>query len=161
MFPWYLVVSAALGNPASRSFQFSPAHLQLVLSRPVLKWNHRRCFRPFSRSCDNSFLRFGGSAVTIIRPEAPFVIYRLRSFSPTRPVGSFSTANQLTEKQKNALVISDTLIAELLEIDEIVIGTPMYNFAVPALPVKSALCGDGRACRRNLHSHPFTTYGKK
>ena len=89
------------------------------------------------------------------------MIYRLRSFSPTRPVGAFSTANQLTEKQKNALVISDTLIAELLEIDEIVIGTPMYNFAVPALPAKSALCGDGRPCRRNLHSHPFTTYGKK
>jgi FMN-dependent NADH-azoreductase len=29
--------------------------------------------------------------------------------------------------------LSDTLIAELLLADQIVIGTPMYNFAVPAV----------------------------
>jgi FMN-dependent NADH-azoreductase len=47
-------------------------------------------------------------------------------------IGAFSTPDQLTDSHKSALAISDKLIAELLEADEIVIGTPMYNFAVPA-----------------------------
>src|ERR1700724_4626959 len=47
--------------------------------------------------------------------------------------GAFSTPDQLTDRQKSALAISDTFIAELLEPDEIVLGTPMYNFAVPAV----------------------------
>jgi FMN-dependent NADH-azoreductase len=48
-------------------------------------------------------------------------------------IGAFSAPDQLTDSHKSALAISDTLIAELLEADEIVIGTPMYNFAVPAV----------------------------
>jgi FMN-dependent NADH-azoreductase len=48
-------------------------------------------------------------------------------------IGAFSTPDQLTDSHKSALAISDKLIAELLEADEIVIGTPMYNFAVPAV----------------------------
>ena len=48
-------------------------------------------------------------------------------------IGASSTPDQLTNSHKSALAISDTLIAELLEADEIVIGTPMYNFAVPAV----------------------------
>jgi FMN-dependent NADH-azoreductase len=48
-------------------------------------------------------------------------------------IGAFSTPDQLTDSHKSALAISDTLIAELLEADQIVIGTPMYNFAVPAV----------------------------
>jgi FMN-dependent NADH-azoreductase len=48
-------------------------------------------------------------------------------------IGSFSRPDQLTDNHKSALAISDMLIAELLEADEIVIGTPMYNFGVPAV----------------------------
>jgi len=48
-------------------------------------------------------------------------------------MGAFSTPDQHTDRHKSALAISDKLIAELLEADEIIIGTPMYNFAVPAL----------------------------
>jgi FMN-dependent NADH-azoreductase len=48
-------------------------------------------------------------------------------------MGAFSPPDQVTNDHKNALAISDTLIAELLEADEIVMGTPMYNFAVPAV----------------------------
>src|SRR6202047_163959 len=48
-------------------------------------------------------------------------------------MGAFSPPEQLTEQHKSALAISDTLIAELLEADDIIIGTPMYNFAVPAV----------------------------
>jgi FMN-dependent NADH-azoreductase len=48
-------------------------------------------------------------------------------------MGAFSPPDQVTDGHKNALAISDTLIAELLEADEIVMGTPMYNFTIPAV----------------------------
>ncbi len=48
-------------------------------------------------------------------------------------IGSFSTPDQQTDVHKKALAISDQLVNELLEADQIVIGTPMYNFAVPAV----------------------------
>jgi FMN-dependent NADH-azoreductase len=47
-------------------------------------------------------------------------------------VGAFSAPEQHTAEHKDALKVSDDLIAELFAADEIVIGTPMYNFAVPA-----------------------------
>ena len=34
---------------------------------------------------------------------------------------------------REAIKVSDDFIAELLSADEIVIGTPMYNFSIPAL----------------------------
>jgi FMN-dependent NADH-azoreductase len=48
-------------------------------------------------------------------------------------MGAFSPPDQMTDQHKSALAISDTLIAELLAADEIIIGTPMYNFTVPAV----------------------------
>ncbi len=47
--------------------------------------------------------------------------------------GAFSAPDQHSEASKKALAISDLLIAELLQADTIVIGTPMYNFTVPAV----------------------------
>ena len=47
--------------------------------------------------------------------------------------GSFTAPTEHTKSHRRALAMSDELIAELLEADEIVIGTPMYNFAVPAV----------------------------
>ena len=46
--------------------------------------------------------------------------------------GAYSTPDQQTPEHKQALKISDELIAELFAADEIVIGAPMYNFGVPA-----------------------------
>jgi FMN-dependent NADH-azoreductase len=46
--------------------------------------------------------------------------------------GAYSDPAQHTPEQKAALAISNELTAELLAADEIVLGTPMYNFAVPA-----------------------------
>jgi FMN-dependent NADH-azoreductase len=46
--------------------------------------------------------------------------------------GAYSAPEQHTPEHKKALAISDELVAELLSADEIVLGTPMYNFAVPA-----------------------------
>ena len=47
--------------------------------------------------------------------------------------GAFSSPDQHTPEQKNALKVSDDLIAELFAADHIVIGTPMYNFSIPAI----------------------------
>jgi len=47
-----------------------------------------------------------------------------------------SNPASLTADQKQVLQISDTLVAELVEADTIVIGAPMYNFAIPA-PLKA------------------------
>lgn len=47
--------------------------------------------------------------------------------------GAYSSPDQHTPEQKAALKVSDDLIAELFAADEIVIGTPMYNFSTPAV----------------------------
>ena len=46
--------------------------------------------------------------------------------------GAYTTPDQQTPEHKQALKLSDELIAELFAADEIVIGAPMYNFGVPA-----------------------------
>ena len=46
--------------------------------------------------------------------------------------GIFLPADKHTPEMQRALAVSDELIAELLSADEMLIGTPMYNFTVPA-----------------------------
>ena len=46
--------------------------------------------------------------------------------------GLFLPEESRTPEMRHALAISDELIAELFAADEILIGTPMYNFTVPA-----------------------------
>lgn len=46
--------------------------------------------------------------------------------------GAYSSPEQHTPDQNAALKVSDDLVAEFLAADEIVLGTPMYNFNVPA-----------------------------
>jgi len=46
--------------------------------------------------------------------------------------GIFVPAEQRSMEQQDALKISDELIAELFAADHILLGTPMYNFTVPA-----------------------------
>jgi FMN-dependent NADH-azoreductase len=46
--------------------------------------------------------------------------------------GIFLPAEQRTPEMREALKVSDELIAELFAADHILIGTPMYNFTVPA-----------------------------
>lgn len=48
-------------------------------------------------------------------------------------MGAFSAPAQHTDSHKRALAISDELVGELLAADVVVIGTPMYNFAIPAI----------------------------
>ena len=47
--------------------------------------------------------------------------------------GAFTPAEQHSPEMRQAIKVSDDYIAELLAADEIVIGTPMYNFSIPAL----------------------------
>ncbi len=47
--------------------------------------------------------------------------------------GAFSAPDKHTDENKAALKISDEFIAELNAADQILITTPMYNFAVPAV----------------------------
>jgi FMN-dependent NADH-azoreductase len=46
--------------------------------------------------------------------------------------GAYSPPEHHNENHKKALALSDELVAEILAADEIVVATPMYNFAVPA-----------------------------
>ncbi len=46
--------------------------------------------------------------------------------------GAFSSPDRQTDAHKAALGVSDDLIAELKAADHIVLGTPMYNFNIPA-----------------------------
>lgn len=47
--------------------------------------------------------------------------------------GAYSLAEQHTPEVKEALAVSDKLIAKLHAADEIVIGAPMYSFSIPAI----------------------------
>ena len=66
------------------------------------------------------------------------VIYRDLSEKPLPFVdlpwiaAAYSTPDQHTPEQQAAIGVSNELVDELLAADEIVIGTPMYNFNVPA-----------------------------
>ncbi|MCG6901673.1 MAG: NAD(P)H-dependent oxidoreductase [Rhodobacter sp.] len=45
---------------------------------------------------------------------------------------NFTPRDDRTDAQRDALALSDTLVAELQDADTIVIGLPIYNFGVPA-----------------------------
>lgn len=45
---------------------------------------------------------------------------------------NFTPADKRTDEQKEALSLSETLIAEVQEADTIVIGVPIYNFTISA-----------------------------
>lgn len=48
-------------------------------------------------------------------------------------VGAFFTPEEQRSEQQNAIVaFSDTLIQEIREADEVVLGLPLYNFGVPS-----------------------------
>jgi FMN-dependent NADH-azoreductase len=47
-------------------------------------------------------------------------------------MGAYTAPETHSPEMKNALAVSDKFIGELLAADEIVIGTPMYNFNLPA-----------------------------
>jgi len=46
--------------------------------------------------------------------------------------GAYTPPERHDQSHKKALSISDELVSELIEADEVILGTPMYNFAIPA-----------------------------
>ena len=46
--------------------------------------------------------------------------------------GAFAPPEHHNENHKRAIALSDELVAELVAADEIILGAPMYNFAIPA-----------------------------
>src|SRR5947208_2688731 len=46
--------------------------------------------------------------------------------------GAFAQPDQHSPENKAAIKVSDALVAELKAADRIVIGTPMFNFSIPA-----------------------------
>jgi FMN-dependent NADH-azoreductase len=67
------------------------------------------------------------------------VIYRNLSVSAPAPINqawigaAYTPEAARTEEQKAVLALSDVLIAELEEADEIVIGVAMHNFSIPSV----------------------------
>src|SRR5689334_11128157 len=46
--------------------------------------------------------------------------------------GAYSPPEHHDENHKRAIALSDEMVAEVITADEIIVATPMYNFAVPA-----------------------------
>ena len=47
--------------------------------------------------------------------------------------GAFTPPEQHSPESAAAIKVSDELVAEIKAVDEIVIGTPMFNFSIPAV----------------------------
>lgn len=69
--------------------------------------------------------KFGG---TVIRRDLSDALPQINE---TWVNANFTPADQRSETQKQALALSDTLIAEIEAADVLVIGAPIYNFGVP------------------------------
>lgn len=69
--------------------------------------------------------KFGG---TVIRRDLSDALPQINE---TWVNANFTPADQRDEAQKQALALSDTLIAEIEAADVLVIGAPIYNFGVP------------------------------
>src|ERR1700723_2601985 len=67
------------------------------------------------------------------------VVYRDLNATQIPPVSAewvgaaYTPEAPLTQQQKELLSLSDSLLAELEQADEYVIGTPMHNFGVPSV----------------------------
>lgn len=82
----------------------------------------------------------GDHFVARAREQFPNVAVRLRDLQ-TRPIehitqdtiaGFYQTPEMMTDADKAATALSDTLIDELQAADTLLITAPMYNFSVPA-----------------------------
>jgi FMN-dependent NADH-azoreductase len=72
-----------------------------------------------------------------IRSEQTEVTYRDVSdglpFLNEQMIGAYYTPKEeRSEEQHQAIVVSDTIVEELIAADTIVIGMPIYNFSMPA-----------------------------
>ena len=76
---------------------------------------------------DRIAAKIGGTVTVRDLAETP-----LPQITGTWMAANFTPESDRTEEQRAALAQSDALIAELKAADTILIGAPVYNFAVPA-----------------------------
>jgi len=79
------------------------------------------------------------SAAAVARLAPADATIARRDLAPGLPVidgdwvaATFTPADARTDEQRRTLALSDQLVVELEAADIVVIGTPIYNFAVPA-----------------------------
>ena len=93
-----------------------------------------------ARTADSVSRRLSGTVIDQLFKAEPSIrlIRRDLGASAPAPVNDveaeafFTPPPDRTEEQVRALAASDTLTEELLQADTVVLGTPMYNFTVPA-----------------------------
>ncbi|KKM20329.1 hypothetical protein LCGC14_1646560 [marine sediment metagenome] len=77
---------------------------------------------------DHILRRIGGDVPVVTRDLAQ----GLPLIDETWIGANFTPADDRSDAQREALALSDTLIAEVQAADTLVIGVPIYNFGVPA-----------------------------
>ncbi|AJQ96888.1 FMN-dependent NADH-azoreductase [Gynuella sunshinyii] len=101
-------------------------------------------------------------------PEGAVVKHDLTSFEiphlDSATIGAFFTpADQRSDEQKQAVALSDQLIAEVKAADIIVVGVPMYNLSIPS-PLKAwidHICRAGETFKYNEQGQPVGLVGDK
>ena len=89
------------------------------------------------RHADSDSRQLSAQTVKAISSDDTQVTYRDVSqglpFLDDVMIGAYFTPEEdRNEKQKQAITVSDQVVQELLENDAVVIGVPIYNFAMPA-----------------------------
>lgn len=91
------------------------------------------------RRSASSSRALSGDLVGALRQRHDDVIVRQRDLADGLPFvdadwieANFTPDEERTAEHRAALALSDELVAELRQADVIVIGTPMYNFNIPA-----------------------------
>ncbi|MGD8935096.1 MAG: NAD(P)H-dependent oxidoreductase [Thiogranum sp.] len=92
-----------------------------------------------SRYRDSVSRALSGKFIETLRSEMQAPVVRHRDVAAGLPFvdadwigANFTPAEQRSEQQQQRLARSDALVAELVDADVIVIGTPVYNFSIPA-----------------------------
>ncbi|TCL08042.1 FMN-dependent NADH-azoreductase [Shimia isoporae] len=100
------------------------------MSSTVLHIDASARFADSASRAKSSELVASQNADTVIRRD---LTEGLPFLDETFTSATFTPEENRTEAQKAALAVSDELVAELQAADTIVIGTAMYNFAIPAV----------------------------
>src|SRR5690606_25642116 len=84
--------------------------------------------------------RLADELVQQLREQHPGAVVQVRDLaadplphiSPEFAVASKLAPEQLTEEQRNALALSDSLVEELLAAEHVVVSTGMINLSIPS-----------------------------
>jgi FMN-dependent NADH-azoreductase len=113
-----------------------PAITEISTAEPALRVLH---VDASSRGSDSVTRQLGARFIETLRQQHGNVHVTRRDTALGLPLidakwigANFTPAPQRTAEQHNALALSDALVDELQQADILVIGSPLYNFSVPA-----------------------------